>query len=165
MTPRATIACLLVLSLAGCASSPEFDDTGLNRSLTPTQAAERGETVVGERVLWGGTIVDSRNLEANTRLEVLAYPLNDWERPRSSASAQGRFLVMKSGYVETADYAPGRQVTVVGVVEALQDGRIGESRYTYPVVRAEKLHLWSEDEGRRSSGPRVNFGIGVIFSN
>lgn len=163
--PRATIAGLLMLSLAGCAGSPEFDDTGVNRSLTPTQAAERGETVVGERVLWGGTIVDSRNLEAHTRLEVLAYPLNDWERPRESGAAQGRFLVLQSGYLETADYGPGRRITVIGSVEALQESRIGASSYTYPVVRAEKLHLWSEDEGGRSSGPRVNFGIGVIFSN
>lgn len=156
---------ILVLAMAGCASSPEFDETGVDRSLTPKLAADRGQDIVGQRVIWGGTIIDSRNLEDDTRLEVLGYPLNDWERPRDSGSAQGRFLVLKSGYLETADYAPGRQITVVGPIEALQEGRIGESAYTYPVVRADTLHLWEPESSRSSSGPRVNFGIGVIFSN
>ncbi|MBA1146123.1 Slp family lipoprotein [Ectothiorhodospiraceae bacterium WFHF3C12] len=165
MLSRWLTPCVLLLTLAGCASSPEFDETGVDRSLTPKLAADRGEGVVGERVIWGGTIIDSQNLAEETRLEVLAYPLNSWERPRESGTAQGRFLVLRSGYLETADYAPGRQITVVGPVDALQDGRIGETSYTYPVVRADTLHLWREESAGASSGPRVNFGIGVIFSN
>lgn len=165
MLLRSLIPCALVAALAGCASSPDFDETGVDRSLTPKLAADRGQEIVGQRVIWGGTIVDSRNLEDDTRLEVLGYPLNDWERPRDSGSAQGRFLVLKSGYLETADYAPGRHITVVGPIEALQDGRIGESAYIYPVVRADTLHLWKPESSRGGGGARVNFGIGVIFSN
>lgn len=156
---------LLMLALAGCANTPEFDESGVDRSLTARLAADRGQEVIGQRVIWGGTIVDSRNLEEETRLEVLAYPLNSWERPQDSGKAQGRFLVLQSGYLETADYAAGRQITVVGPVEALEEGRIGESSYTYPVVRADTLHLWPEESARQGGGSRVNFGIGVIFSN
>jgi len=156
---------LLALLIAGCASTPEFDESKVDKSLTPKTAVDQGESAVGKTVLWGGTIIESRNLKDSTQLEVLAYPLNSWNRPRESGSAMGRFLVRHSGYLETADYAQGRQITVIGPIQALKAGTIGETHYTYPVVQDEKLHLWEPESAGSSRGPNVNFGIGVIFSN
>lgn len=152
---------LLALMLAACASTPGFDTSGVDPDLTPRRAA--AQQVEGEQVVWGGVIVNSTNLEDVTRLEILAYPLARNQRPQTDQRALGRFIGLRSGYIETADYAPGRQITVTGVLEGAAEGQVGQSRYTYPVVELEQLYLWPEERVRRE--PRVNFGVGIMIGN
>lgn len=154
----------LALLLAGCASKgPGFKTDGVSTGLTPREASTRAADIAGTRVLWGGVIVNSTNLENATQLEVLGYPLDDDQDPRTDAGPTGRFLVIESGYLETADYAPGRRVTVVGPVTGTRQGRIGESVYTYPVVEPDRIHLWPRETAQRQTEPRIHFGVGVIF--
>lgn len=161
---RPVLAALPILLLAACAPQPRFDTSEADLSVTPEQAVSQMERLEGTRVLWGGVIVASHNREESTQLEVLGYPLTDRQRPDTDASPQKRFLAIKSGYLETADYAPGRQVTVSGPLTGIRSGRVGKARYSYPVVRIDDSHLWPE-AGNRPQGPRFHFGIGVIFGN
>lgn len=159
---RWTVLCAsALLSLAGCAATPAFDTQGVDRSITPSAAKANPKAVRGKRVLWGGVIIATTNLEQRTQIEMLAYPLDGEERPQLSAKPLGRVLVEKSGYLEPVDYAQGRQITALGSLQGTQDGRVGQSQYTYPVLKAQQVHLWAQ----RSSGTRThfNFGIGVIF--
>jgi len=153
----------LLLLLAGCATTPRFDTSQTAVSVTPEQAVSETSRLEGTRVLWGGAIVSSTNQEETTRLEVLAYPLDDRQRPRTEAKPVRRFLAIKEGYLETADYAQGRWVTLTGPLTGTRAGRVGEAPYTYPVVRVEDIQLWPEE--RRRAEPRFHFGIGVIFGN
>lgn len=152
---------LLVLAaglvLTACAGGPRFQTAEVNLGLTPAEAAAGGHS--GERVLWGGVIIASHNYEDRTEIEVLGYPLSAGQRPETSGTAQGRFLVEHQGYLETVDYAPGRLLTAVGVLDEPRVGRVGERPYTYPVMRAQDLYLWPIPSG--DGGSRVHFGIGI----
>jgi outer membrane lipoprotein len=147
--------------LAACASMPsELDVPGINTAVTPATAASDA-AARGEAVRWGGVIVRSTNLKDRTELEVLAYPLASRSaRPDTGAAAGPRFLVRHGGYLETVDYAAGREVTVLGTVRAPQAGSVGEVAYTYPVLEASRVYLWPK-ESRDDSGPRFHFGVGV----
>lgn len=159
------IAALLsmALLLAACASAPPIDAGGADRTLAPREAATTATDVVGSRVVWGGTIVTSNNLADATRIEVLAYPLNDSLRPRTDQSPAGRFLVQAPGYLETQDYAPGRLLTVTGNIARLADGRIGDAPYRFPILAPDQMHLWPRNGGGGPSGPQFHIGVGVLF--
>lgn len=158
---RLFILLLSSLLLSACATGPKYPTKGVEMSLTPQQAVTEADMQRGKNVLWGGMIVNSTNLDTRTRLEVLAYPLDSNQRPQIDEQPYGRFLLYKEGYLETVDYAAGRRITVLGRITGIQDGKVDESSYTYPVVEADQLYLWSRKEA--SSEPRVHFGIGVIF--
>jgi len=151
-----------VLMLA-CASAPKLDATGVNLALGPQQAATESESRQGERVMWGGAILSSRNLKEVTQFEILAYPLSSNQKPDSDQAPLGRFLAHYPGYLEISDYAQGRLITVSGPLQPPQTGRIGESEYIYPVVQVKQHHLWPASAG----GPATRFhlGIGVMFHN
>ena len=164
MIVRMMILAGLALVLAGCASSkPSLDSKDARRDVSPETVSQNLETVVDDRVMWAGVIVDATNLQSHTQLEVLSYPLNRQSRPDLSAKPTGRFLVRHDGYLETLDYAPGRSVTVVGRVGRLATQKIGDAEYAFPVLMDEQLRLWRETD--QQSEPRVNFGFGFIFRN
>lgn len=149
--------------LASCASTPKFDTTGVDRSVTPSSAVGGDRRAVGTRVQWGGVIVATRNLRQRTQLEVLAYPLDRAGEPDPSATPQGRFLLLEDGYLEPVDYAPGRTITAVGTITDVEQGQVGEAEYRYPVVDASQLHLWPKETPYRRRDSNVHFGIGVIL--
>jgi outer membrane lipoprotein len=155
------VAVLLVLLLTACASSPNFSTEGVNETATPRQAVAEIESLRNDAVLWGGIIVNSTNLKHSTRLEVLGYPLDNAQRPDTSAQPTGRFLAIEQGYLETADYRQGRLVTVEGTLTETRKGTIGEADYTYPALKSNQLYLWPEKEQAVDRTPAVNFGFGI----
>lgn len=156
--------CLLIcLMVAACAAGPRFSVEGVDTAVSPREALKEAERLRGTAVLWGGLIVQTENLADRTRIEVLGYPLDSNQRPDTGRAAQGRFLVMRDGYLEPSDYAQGRAITVSGRLLEPVDGRVGEAAYRYPVVTGDQLYLWPRRSGYNRTG--VHFGIGVIFSN
>ncbi|MDN3516953.1 Slp family lipoprotein [Aquisalimonas lutea] len=159
----ASLLLIAVTLAAGCAGTgPGFDTEGVSRDLEPRQAARDG--ITDRRVLWGGTILATVPQEETTQVEILAYPLDRGERPLTDRDSRGRFLAVTDGFLEPADYAEGREVTVVGTLDQTQTATIGEAEYHYPVVDTETIHLWPRETARRSE-PRVHFGIGIGIIN
>lgn len=148
---------LLISLLAGCASTPDFDTKQVDQSLTPQSVIAEPDASRGKIALWGGTILDTRNQEKLTRIEVLAYPLNSSQRPLLESKPLGRFIVQYKGYLEPTTFAQGRLITIIGSVGDSQSGMVGESSYTYPVINAQQVHLWSQDD----SGSRTSFHLGI----
>lgn len=148
-------ACLMV----ACAATPKFDESIYATGLTPSEVVAGIDAAQGDAVMWGGAIVNSVNTDKGTQLEVLAYPLNRQQRPNEKEPAWGRFLAVKDGYLETMDFAQGRQVTVIGTITGLQQGKIGDAAYTYPLVKIDDVFLWPVEQA--SSGPRFSIGVGV----
>ena len=153
----------VLAALSACAGNP-LKLEGVTTELTPNAALSQIDSTRGRKVAWGGMIIHGRNQKDVTEIEVLGYPLDDTGRPDPNAAPQHRFLVVRDGYLETADYRTGRYISVVGTVEGVRQGTVGEAPYTYPVVRAQQLHLWPTDTGRTDSGPRFGVGVGIIFS-
>jgi outer membrane lipoprotein len=157
---RLLLMLLAAIFLNACASSPKFDTAGVDVKLTPQRVVNENDALKGEPVLWGGVVIDSTNLKHSTQIEILAYPLSSNHRPDREQAPLGRFLAVHTGYLETADYAPGRQITVRGTLADKRIGRVGEAEYTYPVVNITQLHLWSG-----SSESQIQFGFGLMIHN
>lgn len=158
-----SLVTLLAGTLFACTSGKRFDVTQVNFSLTPQSVIADLETSRGKQALWGGTILDTVNLKDNTQIEVLAYPLDSLHRPQLDKAPLGRFIIEAKGYLESATYAQGRQLSVLGDVVKLQSGKIGERDYNYPVLSSQQLHVWPTDESRSQS--RFHFGIGIGIHN
>lgn len=152
---------LIILLLAGCASGPDLPS--LENQLTPKAAAANSANE--QAIVWGGVIINARNLVATTRLEVLAYPLDKQHHPKTSENAEGRFFVEKEGYLETADYATSRHITVHGQIISIEKGKVGEADYDFPLVKATEIYLWPRPSQQTDSDSRIHFGFGVILSN
>ncbi len=155
----------LLLLLAGCATGPRFAVGALEADLGPQDVAERLATFKGRRFVWGGRIVAAENLADRTRLQILAYPLDRSQRPRTDRPALGRFLAERRGYLETADYAPGRLVTVQGWLRDSVAGRVGEAPYRFPLLEVEQLYLWPLERPAEGWRAPIQFGIGVLITN
>jgi outer membrane lipoprotein len=111
-------------------------------------------------MVWGGLIVMARNLKDSTQIEIVGYPLDDSNRPRRGDNPTGRFIALHSGYLETADYAPGREITVVGKMTGTRTGTVGEASYVYPVVEASRAQLWPKPGSERPE-TTFHFGVGI----
>ena len=153
---------LAALLLTACASTPKFDLTGVDVSITPSRALAENAALQGSVVLWGGMIIASSNLKNVTQFEILAYPLGSNQKPDLDKPPMGRFLAEQAGYLETSDYAQGRLITVSGALQSSRQGRVGESDYSYPVLDITQHYLWPLSG---ESATRIHFNIGVMFHN
>ncbi|MFO8156144.1 MAG: Slp family lipoprotein [Pseudomonadota bacterium] len=157
MRPLALVG-LLVL-LAGCAGAPPINDAGAEREPGPRAAVAAEE--LGDTLLWGGVILAIDNQSEETWLEVLAFPLDPRGRPHTRREPLGRFFAVEAGYLEPADFQPGRQVLVRGEFTEILEGKVGKADYRYPRLDVEALHLWPRGTSTGSSDSRVQFGIGI----
>jgi len=150
----------LITACVGPAHTLKTD--GVDKDITTASVITDLQTTRGRTVLWGGVIISSKNLATTTQLEVLAYPLDADDAPNIKDTPGKRFLLLKEGYLETATYAAGRRVTAVGEVTGTRLGKVGETTYTYPTIKASQLHLWPKKT--KSTDPQVHFGIGIGIS-
>ena len=148
---------LLALGLGACATTRPFAEDLLQSAesgLTPSQAVQDGKQ--GVTVFWGGVIVGASNRQDHTDLTILAYPLKSSQRPDRGKPPLGRFIARYPGYLETVVYTAGRELTVLGPLQGIETGTVGKATYRYPVIKAEKMYLWSDKDDSK-----VRFGIGV----
>ncbi|MBL3529171.1 MAG: Slp family lipoprotein [gamma proteobacterium endosymbiont of Lamellibrachia anaximandri] len=150
----------LCLFLAACAA-PQTRAPAGDRSVTPKQIAEKNQSFGASPVEWGGVIMELRNLQSSSELEVIAYPLQENGKPDLDASPTGRFIAVTPGYLESVDYSKGRQVTISGPVSEIRTGRVGGADYQFPIIKTADVHLWPKAVARRDTKPRIHFGIGV----
>jgi outer membrane lipoprotein len=160
LLPRLSLLSLLLLLLSACASGPGFDTTQVDLAATPRSAITEIPVASGQTVLWGGVILNIRNQESITRLEVLAYPLNRQQLPLRNQDPLGRFILEHPDFLEPTSYTEGRMVTIVGSVARSETGKVGGTDYVYPVIEANELHLWSRDS-EKNTFSNIHFGIGV----
>jgi outer membrane lipoprotein len=149
---------LAATMLCACITTPPFPRDRLvqvDPALTPEQAVQ--EHITDRQVLWGGVIIESINLSEQTVFTVLNYPLDTSQRPNTAKTPANRFKVHYPGYLETMVYAPGREITVLGNLQASEDDKVGSAPYRFAVVKADRVYLWP----LRSNDSRVHFGIGV----
>jgi len=145
--------------LSSCAYTPEFDTRNIDYTLTPDKVGNENNNHSGKKVIWGGTILDTRNLKNSTQIEILAYPLNSSHRPLLDKKPLGRFIMIHSEYLESKIYSQGKQLTTSGIITKNKQAKIGESSYNYPVVLSKKTHLW--ENNNRKSRTSFHFGIGI----
>lgn len=135
---------VLLLCVGGCATSrvPEPIRDHALTSPTVSEVQQRPETFLGQRVRWGGTILDVRNERNATAIEILAKPLERDGKPNQDAAGLGRFIVELAGFKDPTEFPKERRFTVVGPLGGIQTRDVGEYPYPYPLVKGDVWHLW-----------------------
>jgi outer membrane lipoprotein len=151
---------LLLLTLSGCAHvvSPELRER-VDKTISTEALFKEPEVFKGRLVILGGIIVSSRNAVEGTYLEVLERPLDSLGRPKDTDISRGRFIILYEGYLDSAVYSKGREVTVAGEVMGKMVRPLGEMEYPYPLIKSKELHLF---EPRR--GLPIRFEIGIFHT-
>src|SRR5699024_2857285 len=84
----------VALLLAGCAAAPIYPTPADTLQATPAMVSNAPENYLHQPVIWGGRIIKVTNLAHQTRIELLAYPLDKSQHPQADDSAQGRFIAL-----------------------------------------------------------------------
>ncbi|WP_051074977.1 Slp family lipoprotein [Thioalkalivibrio sp. ALJ16] len=148
---------LLPFVLAACATGPLEAPADSAGQVEPR--AVTADRLPADEQVWGGVIARVDNRADATVIEVVGYPLSRQE-PQTRQSTTGRFRLRVEGFADPVDYSSGRRITAVGTVSGVEEGQIGQSDYSFPVLEARSVHLWPLPEPPRSSGG-VRFGIGI----
>jgi hypothetical protein len=146
-----SLSLVSLLLVGGCATP--YDIGNADARVTPTEAAKDVPGMLNHTVAWGGLIAVTRNLKDRTEIEVVAYPLDSQNAPDRHAAPTGRFIVVQTGYLETADFAPGRLITVVGT--ATESCGLLHGAGIFSVAR-QAVHLATLQQ-RRLRGGHVAF--------
>ena len=163
MRTPAWMAVIAAMLLSACATSPLFELNNVNTAITPNDAVAKLDILRGSRVLWGGVIISSKNLEKGTQLEILAYPLSNQHRPRLEREPLGRFIIEQGSYLETIDYAAGRELSLIGTITGTKEVKIDAASTLFPAIASEQIHLWPKNSG--NTEPQFHFGVGVMLHN
>ena len=121
------------------------------------------DSVPAGKVMWGGVILSSVNLEEGTQIEVLSYPLDHRQHPQVHRRSTGRFVLIHPEFLETTDFSNGRLITMLGSVTGIGEGTLGAVDYKFASIQAEDIYLWREDG--RDVAPAFSVGIGINVNN
>lgn len=136
------LATALTLALSGCATVP---DAIKGTSPTPQQDLVRvmsaPQLYVGQEARFGGKVVNITNLQGKTRLEIATMPLDDMAAPLLGTPSRGRIFADINGFLDPVDFR-NQLVTVVGPITGTEQGKIGQSAYTFMVMQADGFKRW-----------------------
>lgn len=102
------------------------------------------EKHAGKTFILGGYILETRNLEDESRLLVLQTPLGLRDEPKDRDLSEGRFMVICDGFLDPAVYEKDRKITVAGELLGTEKTEINEYEYLLPAINCRQIHLWQE---------------------
>ncbi|HMS85801.1 MAG TPA: Slp family lipoprotein [Nitrospira sp.] len=116
------------------------------------------ESYTGQSVIFGGKVLGARRLKEGTRIEILELPLGASLQPTTDLStSQGRFVALRKEFLDPATIPVGTFITVTGEITGSITLPLDETAYTYPLIHATSLRVWSEQD---EEPPRIRRPIG-----
>lgn len=170
MIGRKTLFLVLILPLflgaCGPKVIPKEVEEKIDKQLSFDEVKRDPGAFKGKRVLVGGEIIETRNLQGKTEIEILQKPLGQDRGPLMADSSAGRFLLIHPAFLDPSVFRSGRRITAVGVVEGSRSQKIGESELIYPIFENEHVYLWPVGSGQ-SSEPSfgISLGFGAVFGH
>ncbi len=138
---------LSVFYFLGCAHVISKESRRLAVNNIPFQwIAQNPGRYKGVLVIWGGEIIQTRNLKEGSQIVVLQRSLGYSEEPLMESNSGGRFLVFYKGFLDPAIYEKGKLITVAGIIEGEKALPLDQINYSYPFVDVQEIHLWKQDE-------------------
>ncbi|RJQ49649.1 MAG: hypothetical protein C4538_01780 [Nitrospiraceae bacterium] len=157
---RYIILMVIIPLVAGCAHVVSQELRARAETTVPVpELFNNPESYKGRVFILGGTIVTSVNTNEGTYIEVVEKPLDYRGRPEYTDDSRGRFIVLYEGYLETATFSQGREVTVAGEVMGTKAQPLGEVNYSYLFLKSRGLYLL-----KPGYDLPVHFGIGIWHS-
>ena len=142
----------MLLVASGCSVISKEARKDVDRGVTVDMAQSSPDIYRGRKVLWGGVIISSENLERATVIEVLETGLNIEDRP-FDGSSRGRFLIESPKFLDTNIYKAYARITVAGAIKGIEVRKIGRMDYAYPVVTPVEISLTEASEYNRREMP------------
>lgn len=133
---------LLYLFLVACSSIPTNIENPPVFDLSYSYANQDSERFKKLPVRWGGVIAEVENEQTASYLQILAYPLNSYGRPRLDEQAQGRFVVKSKQFLDPLLYEKNSEITVAGTFLGKIDRTIDKKTMSLPLVEATTLYQW-----------------------
>ncbi|MFO0701583.1 MAG: Slp family lipoprotein [Nitrospira sp.] len=105
---------------------------------------------IGRTVMVGGTVIRAKRTEAETEVEVLQLPTEkDGPLSDDRLRSEGRFLAVRSAFLDPASLPQGTPITVIGTVKGETTRPLDESDYTYPVLEVKHIIDWNSIAAQR----------------
>jgi outer membrane lipoprotein len=137
---------LLAVLVGGCATAfPESVMRTVDTRITADELVRDPAARKGARVIVGGELLHVQPSPGQTEIELLTRRLHDDGFPERSDRSPGRALLRTPEFLDPAIYAFGRRVTVVGEVTGVEERKIGDVPYRYPIITVERIRLWPKD--------------------
>ena len=133
----------LLFWIAGCASviSKQVRKQ-VSSDVTFAEVLKDPEHYKDQMIVLSGIIIDVKNTNEETLLEVLQSPAGFRGEPKDIDKSEGRFLALGDRYLDTKTYTKGRSITVAGTVQEKRILPLGKTEYTYPLIRVNEIYLW-----------------------
>jgi outer membrane lipoprotein len=141
------VVSVLVLSVVSACAYPisqQYREEA-RPDLTFSMVFKNPDAYIGSIVIWGGKIIETHNRPGETEITVLETPLGYGEKPEAAEFSRGRFIVRTLTFLDPAIYRAGRRITVAGEVIGKEAKPLGETKYTYPLLKAKEIHLWRRE--------------------
>jgi outer membrane lipoprotein len=137
------IISLVASWLSGCVSAqpvPSSPDLIVS-AVSPNDVRTSGAT--GSLVRWGGTIASIENTaDGLSVLEIVSRPLYSGGRPIHNDQSAGRFIAETADFLDPEIVKAGRDMTLVGTVSEVREGKVGDANYRFPVVSIDTYRYW-----------------------
>jgi outer membrane lipoprotein len=136
----------LAVLVGGCASAfPGEVMRTVDTRISADDVRRDPDAFKGARVIVGGDILSTQPKPGETEIELLARRLRDDDSPERSDRSPGRLLLRSADFLDPAVYAAGRRISVIGTVSGVEERKVGELPYRYPVIAVERIRLWAQD--------------------
>jgi len=137
---------VVALLLTGCASAfPAEVMQTVNAAITVDALRADPLAYKGQRVMVGGAILSTQPRTGETEIELLGQRLQSDGVPELGDQSPGRLLLRSPDFLDPAVYSAGRRITVIGTVTGVEDRKVGEVPYRYPVIQVERIRLWPKE--------------------
>ncbi|QGX38448.1 Slp family lipoprotein [Permianibacter aggregans] len=134
---------LSVVFLSACSTVPK-SVRGDVREVTVSAVQSNAGEFQGVPVRWGGLIAQMQIKDGMSKIEIVEKPLTSSGRPTDKNVTGGRFIAVFSGYLDPMIFSTGREITVMGSIQEVIEGKVSDQAYAYPVLSASGYHLWEE---------------------
>jgi outer membrane lipoprotein len=102
---------------------------------------------LGNTVIIGGYILETKNLPDKSSIKVLQAPLGLGETPKSKDDSEGRFVISHKGFLDPEIYSKDRKVTVAGKIVGTIFEKVDHFDQPYLNIESREIHLWPKKEG------------------
>ena len=117
----------------------------IDRSVTYAELKADPEKYEGRVVMLGGIVLSTKRGQDQTEIEVLELPLAGGIVPVADRMrSEGRFLAVKTEFLDPATIRVGAPITVIGQVEGIAVRSLDDTTYKYPVLEILKLTDWEK---------------------
>jgi outer membrane lipoprotein len=148
------MALAVCLLLSACSTIPSGVREQVDPSLTLADAKNAPARWHGKTFLLGGRIEDRTDVGNITRLRIQEYPLDAEHRPHLSSPSYGSFLVLSQLGIDSAEFLPGKQITMAGRLTGTEPFKGGDKSGRLPSFEVAYLRTW-EPSSSRDKPPNV----------